>query len=237
MLSWKRVGESPWVQTAIGGVASAYLGLVIKTSRFVIEPADIYDRCRPDLPFIVAMWHGQHFLMPYVKPPEVPVKVLISRHRDGGVNAAAARRFGLGIVRGSGTHGSDVHRKGGSAAFRQMVAALEQGYTMALTADVPKIPRVAGLGIVKLAMVSGRPIYPIAVATSRRFELDNWDRSTINLPFSHGAAVFAGPIHAPTDADDAGLEACRKQVEVGLNAVTARAYELADRRGRDADRG
>lgn len=237
MMSWKRIGQSPWVQTTIGAVASTYLRMVIKTSRFVIEPADIYDRWLPDLPFIVAMWHGQHFLMPYVKRPELPVKVLISRHRDGGVNAVVARRFGLEIVRGSGTQGGDVHRKGGPVAFRQMIAALEEGYIMALTADVPKVPRVAGLGIVKLAGASGRPIYPIAVATSRRVELGNWDRSTINLPFSRGAAVFAGPIRVAAGADDAALETCRKQVELGLNEATARAYELADRRDGEADGG
>ena len=49
-----------------------------------------------------------------------------------------------------------------------MLGALEEGYNVALTADVPKVARVAGLGIVKLASASGRPIYPIAIATRRR---------------------------------------------------------------------
>ena len=70
-----------------------------------------------------------------------------------------------------------------------MLDALADGYSMALTADVPKVSRVAGLGIVMLARASGRPIYPVAVATSRRIELDNWDRTAINLPFGRGAIV------------------------------------------------
>jgi len=37
-----------------------------------------------------------------------------------------------------------------------------------MTADVPKVSRVAGLGIVKIAQMSGRPIYPVAIATRRR---------------------------------------------------------------------
>jgi lysophospholipid acyltransferase (LPLAT)-like uncharacterized protein len=229
MTFWKRIGQSGGIQTAIGLVGFAYLRLVIRTSHFIMEPADIYERWVPDLPFIVAMWHGQHFLMPYVKRPELPVKVLISRHRDGGINAEVAQRFGLEIVRGSGTLGSDVHRKGGAVAFRRMVEALQEGHIMALTADVPKVPRVAGLGIVKLASASGRPIYAIAVATSRRIELNNWDSSSINLPFSRGAAVFAGPIRVPCDADPAALEAGRIEVERALNNVTARASQLVDR--------
>ena len=36
---------------------------------------------------------------------------------------------------------------------------------------------------------AGRPILPVAVVTSRRIELDNWERSAINLPFGRGALV------------------------------------------------
>lgn len=236
-MSWKSIGQSHWIQSAVGSAGFGYLRLVIGTSRFVLDPPDIYERCAPDLPFIVAMWHGQHFLMPYVKPSQLPVKVLVSRHRDGGINAEVARRFGLGIVRGSGTLGGDVHRKGGAVAFRQMLEALQAGCVMALTADVPKVPRVAGRGIVKLASASNRPIYAIAVATSRRIQLENWDSSTINLPFSHGAAVFAGPIWVPPTMDKAALEASRKQVETSLNRVTKRAYTLVDRRDKERGRG
>ncbi len=69
---------------------------------------------------------------------------------------------------------------------------------------MPKVARVAGLGIIKLAQASGRPIYPSAIATSRRYVVDNWDRTTINLPFGRGAGVAAEPISVPADADDAG---------------------------------
>jgi lysophospholipid acyltransferase (LPLAT)-like uncharacterized protein len=115
--------------------------------------------------------------------------------------------------------------------------ALAEGYSVALTADVPKIARVAGRGIVMLARETGRPIYPLALATSRRYILDNWDRTTINLPFSRGAAVTGEPIRVPAGADDAALEMHRRQVEDGLNRATARAYAIVDRKGGDAGRG
>jgi lysophospholipid acyltransferase (LPLAT)-like uncharacterized protein len=111
-----------------------------------------------------------------------------------------------------------------------MLAALEEGYNMALTADVPKIARVAGLGVVKLAQHSGKPIYPVAIATSRRVELDNWDRTAVNLPFSHIAMVAGEAIYVPKDADAAALEMARKFVESELNRLTERAYEIADRK-------
>src|SRR6201984_2235982 len=79
------------------------------------------------------------------------------------------------------------HRKGGVGAFREMVYALEDNYNVALTADVPKRAREAGLGVIMLARESGRPIMPFAMATSSLVRLKNWDRTTINLPFGRGA--------------------------------------------------
>ena len=90
---------------------------------------------------------------------------------------APPRNWASSTIRGSGAHNGEFHRKGGASAFAEMLEALQQGYNVALTADVPKVARVAGLGVVKLAQHSGRPIYAVAIASSRRIELDNWDRS------------------------------------------------------------
>jgi lysophospholipid acyltransferase (LPLAT)-like uncharacterized protein len=219
----KRITASRPFQKTVGVLAAEYLRLVWKTSSFVIEPVDFYERIRPELPIIVAMWHGQHFMMPFFRRSEHKVKVLISRHRDGEFNAIAAERLGVGTIRGSGDHGRRFDRKGGVGAFKGMLDALADGYTMALTADIPQVSRVAGTGIVMLARYSGRPIYPVAVTTSRRIELDNWDRSTVNLPFGRFAIVVGDPITVPMDADDAAVERARQTVEKELNAVSARA--------------
>ncbi len=227
LLSTRRLMSAPWVQRAAGVAAAEYLRLVWNTNRFQLEPSDIYDWIDREMPIILAMWHGQHFLVPFIRRPHHRAKVLISRHRDGEINAVAAERLGVGTVRGSGTHGSDVVKKGGFSAFMEMREALDQGYNVALTADVPKVSRVCGLGIIKLASMSGRPILPIALATSR---------TAISLPFGRSAGVAGASIHVPADASDAMLESARQAVEAGLNAVTDRAYEIVDRRGA-ADRG
>jgi lysophospholipid acyltransferase (LPLAT)-like uncharacterized protein len=230
MASWRRIARSRGVQKSIGIAAAEYLRFVWKTTRFQVEPPDIYERVVPDLPVILGMWHGQHFLMPFIKLQQHRAKVLISRHRDGEMNAVAAERLGIGTIRGSGAHNGEFYKKGGISAFHGMLEALREGYTVALTADVPKVARAAGMGIVKLAQASGRPIYPIAMATQRRYELNNWDRSALNLPFGRGATVVHEPIRVPADADEDELESRRRQVEASLNAATARAYALVDRR-------
>lgn len=237
MLSSRRLARAPWVQKTVGVLAAEYLRFVHLTSSLKTEPADIYERAGPDLPIILAMWHGQHFMAPFIKKDGYRAKTLISRHRDGEMNAIAAEWLGVETIRGSGDHGGEFHRKGGVGAYRQMLQALEEGYNVALTADVPKISRVAGPGIVRLARDSGRPIYPVAIASSRRVQLNNWDRSTVNLPFSRMAGVVGDPVRVAAGADNDALEAARQAVEASLNAATARAYTLADRTGDHATEG
>ncbi len=230
MASLKRILASPGVQKAIGITAAEYLRLVYRTSSVVTDPPDIYERIADELPVIIAMWHGQHFMMPFVKQRQHRVKVLVSRHRDGEINAVAAERLGIDTIRGSGSHGGDFHRKGGVGAYKGMLDALGEGFNVALTADVPKVSRVAGMGIVKLARDSGRLIYPVAVASSRRIVLNNWDRSTINLPFSRLAGVAGNAVRVSQDADDAALEQARLTLQAELNAATDKAQNLADGR-------
>jgi len=228
MLSSRRLARSRWVQKIVGVLAAEYLRFVNLTSRTVTVPGDIYERAGPDLPIIIAMWHGQHFMAPFIKREGYKAKTLISRHRDGEMNAVAAEWLGVETIRGSGDHGSEFHRKGGVSAYFQMLQALSEGYNVALTADVPKVSRVAGPGIIRLARDSGRPIYPVALASSRRKVVDNWDRSTINLPFSLIAGVVGDPIRVSPDATEADLEAARLSLEDALNAATEHAYALAD---------
>ena len=186
---FRHLTRADWFQGAAGFLAAAFLRLVWRTNRFSFDPPDVYDVVEPEMPVILAFWHGQHFMTPFIKKTKHRAKVLISRHRDGEMNARAAERLGIGTVRGSGDHGSAFHRKGGVGAFREMVRALEENYNIALTADVPKRSRIAGMGIIMLARESGRPIMPFAMATSRFIRLDNWDGTTINLPFGRGALV------------------------------------------------
>jgi hypothetical protein len=226
----RNVLRSSWVQRAVGFLAAEFLRLVWLTNRFSFDPPNVYQRVEPQMPAIFAFWHGQHFLTPFIKTKASHrAKVLISLHRDGEFNAIAAERLGIGTIRGSGDHGGAFHRKGGVGAFKEMVRALEAGYNVALTADVPKRSRVAGLGIIMLARESGRPIMPFAMATSRFIRLNNWDRTTINLPFGRGALVGIEEIHVPADADSETMEKLRVKLEAILNDSTRRAYAQVGR--------
>jgi lysophospholipid acyltransferase (LPLAT)-like uncharacterized protein len=226
----RNVLRSSWLQRALGLLAAEYLRLVWLTNKFSYDPPDVHDQVEPRMPAIFAFWHGQHFLTPFIKTKDsYRAKVLISMHRDGEFNAIAAERLGIGIIRGSGDHGSAFHRKGGVGAFKEMVRALAENYNVAMTADVPKRSRIAGLGVIMLARESGRPIMPFAMATSRFIRLKNWDRTTINLPFGRGALVGIEDVIVPADADAATMEMLRLQLEANLNEATRRAYARVGR--------
>ena len=220
----KRLSRLRPVQETIGFAVAAYLSLVRRTNRFAVEPPDAYERSDEIGPMILAMWHGQHFMVPFARRPQDRAASLVSRSADGELNAIVLRHAGVRAIRGSGARGRDFFKKGGVLAMRDMLRALAGGESIAMTADVPKIARRCGQGIVMLAKLSGRPIVPVAVVTSRRLTFDTWDKSFIGLPFGHGAIVFGEPIFVPDDAGSAALELARRRVEDDLDAVHARAY-------------
>jgi 3-deoxy-D-manno-octulosonic-acid transferase len=225
----KRLTRSNAFLAGVGTLAANYLRLVGITTRTICEPVDLDERLRESTPFIAAMWHGQFLMIPVANPRDLPVKCMVARHGDAEIVGRALQKFGHDLIRGAGA-GERTRRKdrGGVHALRAAIKTLAEGTTVAMTADVPPGPaRKAGLGIVTLARMSGRPIIPVAVATSRFSTFNTWSRFTVNLPFGKMAKVVGAPIHVSADASPEEMETARQAVEDSLNAATVRAYELA----------
>lgn len=221
----KRLGRSQLVRELAGALAAGYLRLVKATTPFTITPP-IEETVASKLPVIVAMWHGQHMMVHYARFPGAKLGALISRSADGEVAAQIMERVGIHPIRGSGGPAGKSRKRGGAEALRAMLRELQQGRSIALTADVPKVSRIAGAGIVTLAQLSGRPIYPIAVVTSRRIDMNSWDRASVPLPFGRGAIVLGDPIEVAREATPDVIEAKRQEVERALNEVHRRAYAM-----------
>ena len=210
-----------------GRWAGRYIRFVKMSSSVHCDPSDPHELLRQHHPYILAMWHGQFMLLAPFAPPNLPVANMVARHGDAEIIGEALKTFNMDLVRGGGAAGRRKDR-GGLHAFREAVRLLEQGTAIAMTADVPPGPaRRSGMGIVKLAQMSGRPIIPVATASSRYRALDTWSRMTINLPFSRLGVTHGDPILVAADADETALEQARLAVEAGLNEATERAYRLA----------
>lgn len=214
--------------TRLAGRSLARLiGHVAKTSDIAYDPPDLMERLARTHPCIVASWHGQFMMLCQLRPPGTKVSAMVARHGDAELIGEAMRAFDVELIRGAGA-GERKKDRGGASALRACVRALNAGHSIVMTADVPPGPaRKAGIGIVVMAQMSGRPIQPVAAASSRFRSFDTWSRITLNLPYSK--LVFAGaePVFVPRDADANMLEAKRLEVETKMNEAMERAYRMA----------
>lgn len=235
--TWKKVRQPLARSRVVKSLLTSLIVGAVKFVRLTNPAAKGSDAVDPIIatytPAIATMWHGQHLLAPIFNPRSNKLVAMFSRSADAELNAKVAERFGFGVVRGSGGRGDgSAVGKGGARALIVLKKTLDAGMNVAMIADIPHgTPREAGLGVVTLAKVSGRPIIPVAIATSRRKVLEkSWDKTTINLPFGRHAVVFGEPVYVPADADEAMMQEKRREVTAKLNAATDRVYNLVDSR-------
>src|SRR3954463_1311115 len=98
----RRLEGAEWITAMLAWLATLYMRLVRATAKVVYDPANPFDMYAEYLPGIGTLWHGNQFLISSVRPDHVPVRILISNHRDGEVTARVAAKFGAETIRGSG---------------------------------------------------------------------------------------------------------------------------------------
>jgi lysophospholipid acyltransferase (LPLAT)-like uncharacterized protein len=171
---------------------------------------------------IFAFWHNRLLLMPYAARDR-KVAVLISQHRDGELISRTMTRFGFSSVRGSSS-------RGGEMALRKMPRLLKEGYDVAITPDGPRGPRYrVQSGVISLARLSGRPVYPVTFAAERFRSFSSWDRFQVPRLFSRGVFVWGEPVRVRRGDD---LEGKRMELEAILTDITARADDWFSRDSR-----
>lgn len=216
-LSWRALASGP-MQAILAAIVTLYLKLVGVTTRWQREGfAEPLARLAQGQPMILCFWHGRLAAMPLCHPERRRAAVLISAHRDGRLIARTIRHFGLATIDGSST-------RGGEAGLVECARHLTQGGVVAIAPDGPRGPRMrAAAGALKLASVTGAPVFPVSVATSRRRVLPSWDRFLLPLPFGRGLFLVGEAITLPREADGAALETARRTLEARLNALSAEA--------------
>ncbi|MBL8573670.1 MAG: lysophospholipid acyltransferase family protein [Hyphomicrobiaceae bacterium] len=223
--------DSGGIRHWLGRRLAGYLRLLGRTTRLVAEPADYADWLDVKGPYVLALWHGQHFITPLGIPPGTKAAVMISRSADGDINAIAAEAMGVRTVRASGgllPH--QIKKRGGARGLIEAMRLLRDGYHFAVTADVPKGPaKVVGPGIIALARHAGFPILPVAMATTYSITLPSWDSAALNLPFGRMALVIGEPMTIPADLADDAVAALQAELAARLDAATLRARQLARR--------
>lgn len=220
-------GRTQFHHRLAGRVFARYIKFVGRSAKVVAEPPDALSALAAEHPCIVAVWHGQFMMTAMLHPGGITVKAMVAKHGDAELIGQALSNLNTELIRGAGA-GDRKKDRGGAGALRAAVRAVKDGASLVMTADVPPGPaRKAGIGIITIARMAGRPIVPVATATSRFKAFRTWSRLTVNYPYSRLAVVKGDPIFVPPDAGEAELEACRVRLENSLNEITRRAYELA----------
>lgn len=220
--------DRPGLRNAVGRFLIApYLRVVRSTSRVVTDPPDFWEQVLEHWPVIGISWHGQSNLAYMVIPERERVALLISMHPDGMMMGAMARSLGYPTIEGSGASTRQETGTGGLAAFRRMLKALKAGRSIFATADIPpERGRKVSTGMLTVARKSGRPIFAIATASSRRVVLDSvWDKMQLNFPFSTVSYAMEGPFYVTDDISD---EIFAGELSASLDRVLAKAFALAD---------
>ncbi|MBW6399110.1 lysophospholipid acyltransferase family protein [Roseomonas sp. HJA6] len=215
----KRLIRHPLMQGLLAQLVALYLRLVWATTRWTLIGEE-HARPFADRPMILAFWHERLPLAALgwkLLAQRVPqqggrrAQVLISRHRDGRLIAAAVKPFGIDVVHASSS-------KGGASGLRGLARILSGGGVAVITPDGPRGPaRVAAPGVAQLAALSGVTVLPCAVASTRMRLARSWDRMRFPLPFARGFAMVGEPV-----------EVTRENAEAALAAIEAALTEACD---------
>jgi lysophospholipid acyltransferase (LPLAT)-like uncharacterized protein len=202
--------------TAVGAPVIAALGSSLTWKVEGVEHLNFEGHGRRP---IMAFFHGRVLTATYFFRDR-GIVVMISENFDGEWIARIIERFGYGTSRGSTS-------RGGQRALLRLKRDLEQGRPAGFAVDGPRGPaRKVQPGVVWLAKLTGNPVVPFHMEASRYWSLNSWDRTQIPLPFSTVALVVGKPIEVATDANEAGIDAKRVEVEEALYALEHRATAL-----------
>ena len=165
---------------------------------------------------LVIVWHGRMLLPIYIHR-NLGITAMVSQHADGEMIARSVHRLGYRTVRGSST-------RGGSLAFRQMLARLNKAETCALMPDGPRGPaREIKPGSLLLAQLSGCYLLPMSFAASRPIRMKSWDRFMLWWPFSKLLLIYGRPIRIPRKSSADDLHRWREKITKAMNQLAEEA--------------
>jgi len=219
-LVWQHSRVKRLQAVAIPTLGYPLIRLLGATYRWRAEGAGHYeDVVRSGRQPIMAFWHGR-ILPATIFFQHRGIVVITSENFDGEWIGRIIRRFGYGSARGSSS-------RGGARALVQLKRVMAEGKPTAFTIDGPRGPaRVAQPGVVFLARITGNPIIPFHIESSRHWTARSWDRTQIPKPGARIAVAIGEPFFVPSHVDDDGLEAHRRELEQRLAALEARCFAL-----------
>lgn len=174
-------------------------------------------RYNPEVPSIIAFWHGRQLMMAPLNRrsgTKKEVYTLISPHRDGKIISRAVGLLGIRTIAGSSNRGA-------RQAALSIVRTIREGETVAITPDGPKGPcQKVKPGVARIAQMTGAQLFPFAYGATSKWKARSWDGMILPKPFSKGVCIVGDPITVPQDANEEVLAEYLTRIEDALNKVT-----------------
>jgi lysophospholipid acyltransferase (LPLAT)-like uncharacterized protein len=209
-----------WYDPLIFNIAiplfSLFIRLIFLSYRLVkVEGTENEDAALSDSKngVIYASWH-QRLIYHVHRLSDRNVTVMVSRSRDGEYAARFINALGMKDVRGSSSHG-------GTDALNELKNRMKDDENGGMVLDGPLgPPRVAKIGTVILARLTGAPIIPIVWGADRCWELNSWDRFIIPKPFARISYCYGEPVWVPSSASVQEMEGYGRLLQDRLNSMT-----------------
>jgi lysophospholipid acyltransferase (LPLAT)-like uncharacterized protein len=188
--------RSPFLNKLVAYGAVYLMRLLFLTTRTEVQFRDPASSCYGEpvdhRRYAFCLWHDAIALASFAKTPR-QCGILVSRHNDGGLLAAALQKLGLKPFRGSSSRG------GAQAAKRMIEETKELHFT--ITPDGPRGPRrEVKDGIVFLASKTQHPVVPTYAIVTRSWSIKgSWTDMVLPQPFAKCILFGGTPIEIPAD--------------------------------------
>ncbi len=215
---------------AIATLGTALLKLIAFTYRWQKMEMPINEQLPPGAR-ILLFWHNRLLIVPFFythfrEPLQIRIiKALTSAHKDGRIISKVMEFFGVGSVQGSSS-------RRGAAALVELRKIIRLGGTAVITPDGPRGPKyVVKEGIVKLASITGAPLFLITVSANSAWEFGSWDSLLLAKPFAKLVGIVSKPIYVPQELTAEQFELQRQHIEAEMQKLTLRGEELVGNSG------
>jgi len=181
----------------------------------------ILNKKMKDYPVVCfAHWHGDELAL-ITHFGKWGTTILVSHSKDGEIMAKGAECLGYKITRGSSTRGA----AGGLIA---LIRAVKKGNNAVLAVDGPTGPRgICKPGIVRLAQKTGVPLFPVGVATTRKFVFEkSWNKVYLPLPGFRQVIFFGDPLFFPSNGGEDSMDDLCRHTEAALNKAREKAQNI-----------
>lgn len=159
--------------------------------------------------FVLMFWHGK-MLAGWWLGRNKNFCAVVSQSKDGEILSRLLKRWNYRLIRGSSS-------KDSKEVMREMVEALKNNFSLAITPDGPRGPREEmKIGGLIAAVRAQKPVVLCGIVYEKKKIFNSWDKFELPKFFSKVKIRLSEPMLFPMGLDSEEYENIRKELEKNL---------------------